>query len=89
MTTQPHSHVVSVYWGIWASVTLTAFLVPELWMLIAGRAQDTLSANVWRAEEFLPGQAVMHWTFIHFALIAVLFVFDVWLLGHFGWGLWR
>jgi hypothetical protein len=87
-TAVAYSHFMARYWAVWASLALVLFLVPEFWMLIIGRPQDTLSANVWRAEQFLPGQAVMHWSAVHFLLIAVLIVLDVWLLGHFGWGLW-
>lgn len=83
------SHFMTLYWRVWLIFMTTSFLVAELWMLAAHRPQDTLSANVWRWESFLPGQNVMHWTFVHFALIVGLLVLDFWLLGHFGWGLWR
>lgn len=84
-----YSHFMTAYWRWWAIVTVTSFLVAEVWMLVAGRPQDTLSANVWRWEQFLPGQSVMHWTFVHFAFIAILVLLDIWLIGHFGWGLWH
>lgn len=87
--TAAYSVFMARYWTWWAILSLLAFLIPEFWMLAAHRPQDTLSANVWRAEDFLPGQDVMHWSAIHFLLIAVLLLLDIWLLGHFGWGLWR
>lgn len=80
---------MQIYWSVWAVFTLVSFLTPELVMLAIRRPQDTLSANVWRWESFLPGQQVVNWTFLHFAFIVVLLCLDIWLLGHFGWGLWR
>ena len=84
-----HSHLMSVYWAWWATATLTGFLLPEIAMLIAGRPEDTLSAQIWRAEAFLPGQSILAWNAFHFLFIALLLTLDLWLLGHFGWGLWR
>lgn len=82
------SHGFTIYWQIWALVTFVGFIVPEVYALVTN-ANNTLSDNVWRAEKFLPGQAVVNWSAFHFLFIALLLLLDVWLLGHFGWGLWR
>lgn len=84
-----HSHLMSVYWAWWATLALTGFLVPEIAMLIAGRPEDTLSAQIWRMEQFVPGQSIWAWNAFHFLFISGLIVLDIWLLGHFGFGKWR
>lgn len=84
-----YSRFMAHYWAWWASLMVTGFLIPEIWMLIAGRPQDTLSAEIWRLEQFRDGQPVTAWTAFHFLFIAMLLVLDVWLFFHFGWGLWR
>lgn len=69
----------SIYWLCWLGI---GFLVPEMWALITGRPQDTLSAQVWN----LTGQGTTNgWNFAHFVVAA----FCVWLLGHFVFGWWR
>jgi hypothetical protein len=49
----------------------------------------TLSAAVWHFEHFRAGQPVTQWSAAHFLFIGVLFLTDVWLLGHFALGWWR
>jgi hypothetical protein len=85
---RPPSALFTHYWQIWAALTLVSFLVPETFALFTNW-QNTLSANVWRFEGFDPRQSVLQWSAGHFLFIGVLFLLDVWLLGHFGWGKWR
>lgn len=89
VVTPPHSQIMADYWGTWFALLVTSFLVPEIWMLAAGRPQDTLSAQIWRLEAFVPGQAVPAWNAFHVLFAGALLVFDVWLLAHFTLGWWR
>lgn len=76
------------YWPVFVVTGLTAFLVPEI-IGLCTNWHNTFSAAIWRMEDFKAGQPVVNWTFVHFIFIALLLVLDLWLLGHFGWGLWR
>lgn len=82
------THPWTTYWTAWFSVMAGTFLVPELYALFTNPA-NTLSANVWRMEGFVPGQSIAGWSFAHFAFTGVLILLFAWLIGHFGWGLWR
>lgn len=79
----------SWYWTGWFFGWTAMFMGPEFYALATGHPANTLSANVWRLEGFLPGQDVMHWTAVHLLFTACLIVFFAWLIGHFGWGIWR
>jgi hypothetical protein len=83
-----YSRFMAHYWSLWAFLLTTGFLVPEIWMLMAGRPQDTLSAQIWRLEQFSPGQSIWAWNAFHFLFIGGLLLLDLWLLGHFGFGKW-
>ena len=82
------SRAMTLYWEIWFLVSMTAFLVPELWALFSGHSENTLSENIWRAEKLIPGQGIVNWTFFHFAFTFGFSLLAVWLSGHFGWGWW-
>ena len=88
LANQEPSAFWSHYWQYGALAVLVYFGVGEGYTL-ATNWQNTLSANIWRMEDFMPGQSVINWSAVHFLFIGVLFVIDIWLLGHFGWGLWR
>lgn len=81
-------HSWNVIWTAWFFVTFGGFAALETYALCTDW-QRTLSAAIWRMEDFLPGQPLGKWSAVHFLLIACLLVLFVWLLGHFGWGLWR
>ncbi len=83
-----YSRLMAHYWSAWAALLTTSFLIPEIWMLIAGRPQDTLSAQIWRLEQFTPGQNIAAWNAFHFLFIGGLLLLDVWLIGHFGFRIW-
>jgi hypothetical protein len=83
---------VSRYWLLWFMITFPfGFLVPETIALMRGRPQDTLSAAIWRMEQIVPGrqQWPWQWTAGHVLFTGVFIVLAVWLVGHFGWGIWR
>jgi hypothetical protein len=76
------------FWLIWFLVPLSLFLVAEIYALCTDWRR-TLSAAVWHFEHFRAGQPVNQWSAAHFLFIGVLFLIDVWLLGHFAFGWWR
>lgn len=79
---------VTKYWVSWLLAAFLTFIVPELWAIVSGHPEKTLSAVIWRAERLGSGNP-LHWTFIHLMVTIVLFVGLGWLVGHFGWGIWK
>lgn len=79
------------YWLIWFLVSFTAFIIPESIMLAKGRPQDTLSGAVWQLEQLVPGreQWPWQWSAGHVLFTGAFILLAVWLVGHFGWGIWR
>lgn len=81
-------HAWKLYWLIWAALGFIAFLGPEIYALCTNW-RNTLSNFVWTAEKFSPGQPVNQWSAFHFLFMGVFTLTTAWLIGHFGWGLWR
>lgn len=78
------------YWLWWFIVTFpVGFLIPEVTALARRRSQDTLSYAIWSMEKFQRGQHVAQWTAAHFLFIGVFILLTLWLIGHFGFGIWR
>lgn len=77
------------YWLVWAVTTFVAFGVPEGIALATGHSENTLSAQVWRIEGFLPGQGAIHWTAVHYLFGGMILVVLTWLCFHFVLGLFR
>lgn len=69
----------SVYWLLWLGL---GFLGPEMWALLTGNPDNTLSDQVWRLAGVGQGGG---WSFAHFIVAA----FCLWLLGHFVFAWWR
>lgn len=87
--TQPAGyHTWNVLWTVWFCASVGSFLAVETYALVTDW-QRTLSAAVWRMEDFLPGQPISKWTAVHLLFIGALVLLDVWLLGHFAAGWWR
>ncbi len=84
---QGYSHAWATYWTIWFFVLLVSFLAPEI-VALCTNWHNTLSAQIWRLEDYAPGQGIAAWSAFHFLFIGLLLLLDVWLLGHFGWHLW-
>jgi len=81
---------VTRYWLVWFVVTFpVGFLVPEIVALVRGRSQDTLSGAIWRLEEFRAGQPITGWSASHLLFTGVFTLLALWLIGHFGFGIWR
>lgn len=79
----------SIYWTVWTVAMFVAFAIPEFWALATGHPENTLSENVWRLEQLLPGQHVWQWTAVHALVGGALFVLLIWLAFHFTFGIWR
>lgn len=77
-----------VYWSAWFAVSFLSFLAPEIYALCTD-PRRTLSAAVWHMEDLVPGQTVWAWHASHLIFTGVLILTFGWLIGHFGWGLWR
>lgn len=77
-----------LWWLCWFVGWFTSFLAVEIYGLCTNPAR-TLSAAIWHLEKVQPGQPITSWTAFHFGFIGVLFVLDIWLLGHFGFKAWR
>lgn len=80
----------SWYWLAWFTVMFpVTFFVPEMYALLTGHSENTLSAQIWRLEGFVPGQSVWAWSAVHFLLAGIIGLLLVWLLGHFVLGIWH
>lgn len=77
------------YWLIWFVVMLTTFLVPELYSIVTKRFGGTLSDTIWRMEDLVPNQSIWKWTAGHYLFTFGFILIVVWLIAHFGWGLFR
>lgn len=78
------------YWMWWFILAFpVSFLIPEAIALMRGRPEDTLSAAVWRLEQLVPGQPPTGWSAFHILFTGTFIVVTLWLVGHFGWGIWR
>ncbi|HET6909069.1 MAG TPA: hypothetical protein VFH54_07010 [Mycobacteriales bacterium] len=81
-------HQWHVFWLCWFLGSFGTFLGFEAYAL-ATDWRRTLSAAVWHMEKFQPGQPITAWTALHLLFIGALIVVDIWLIGHFGWMIWR
>jgi hypothetical protein len=80
----------SWYWLAWFVLTFpVTFLGPELYALWSGHSENTLSAQIWRLEGFIPGQSIWAWSFAHVLIGGIIGTLLVWLLGHFVLGIWH
>lgn len=73
------------YWLSW----ILAFIVPESVALLTGHPERTLSYMIWNLEHFRSGQPIWQWNAWHLLFMGFFLTLCVWLLGHFGWGIWR
>ncbi|MGH3438118.1 MAG: hypothetical protein ACRDRN_16825, partial [Sciscionella sp.] len=62
---------------------------PELYALATHHGENTLSAQIWRLEQYKSGQVITQWTALHFLIGGVIVVLLLWLIGHFTFGIWR
>lgn len=84
------AYLANRYWLGWFLFLLVSFLIPEVYSLVVHRPQGTLSDTIWRLEGEQPnGTFQLRWNAFHFLFIGELVLIDVWLICHFGWGLFR
>ena len=79
----------SWYWLTLCGAWFVGFCAVEFPALLTGHPENTLSAQIWRLEGFIPGQSVWQWTAVHFLIGGAILVLLVWLIGHFVLGVWR
>ena len=80
----------SWYWLCWLIVTVpVGFLIPEVYALASGHSENTLSAQVWRLEQFVPDQHIWQWSAAHILIGGCLAVILLWMMIHFVFGIWR
>lgn len=79
----------SWYWLSLCSAWFLGFAAVEFPMLATGHGENTLSAQIWRLEQFVPDQSVSQWSAMHFLIGGAIALLLVWLLGHFVLGIWR
>lgn len=77
------------YWLVWFCLAFGTFIVPEIIAIVRNRTQDTLSGAIWSLERLKVGQGPWGWTAAHFLFTGAFILLTLWLIGHFGWGLWR
>lgn len=74
----------SIITGLWVIL-----IIPVELFWVVKNTYNTMSANVWRAERFIPGQPIWGWNPFHLGFIALLGFLFLYLLLHFGWGFFR
>jgi len=79
---------VTKYWPLWMILSFLTFIIPELYWIIKRQTGKTLSGYIWNAEKLGSGNP-FKWNFIHLMVVTLLIVLLAWLVGHFGWGLWK
>lgn len=75
-------------WLAWFVASFGSFLFFEVRALATGHTERTLSAAIWRFEQFRTGQPFGQWSAGHFWLVGILAVGFLWLLFHFALGWW-
>lgn len=90
MEPSPISTFAKVFWTSWLSVTVGAFLVYELFSLVTGNPQNTLSNWVWVNLKIRVGESITQWSAGDLLVFCVyISVFVLWLPWHFWWGKFR
>lgn len=72
-----------VYWPIFLSVALCAFLGPEIYALVTGGAPNTLSEWVWIRLNVQRNEKVTQWSALDFLMFGQWCTLVVWLTFHF------
>jgi hypothetical protein len=76
------------YWTSWFTVSVAAFLGPELYSLATKNGQS-LSQKVWDLEQASPGAPIWQWSALHYLIAALLAALLIWLLFHLTFDIWR
>jgi hypothetical protein len=71
------------YWPVWMAVTLSTFLLREIWALASRQTGATLSDWVWGQLHIVSRESITQWSAADLLLFAVyLIVFVGWLPWH-------
>lgn len=81
--------LIDKFWLGWFIVSIGTFLTVEIWALVTGRPDRTLSEAIWRLEEFKDNQSFWNWSAGHYLFMATFGLLTFWLFFHFGWGRFR
>lgn len=73
----------AVWWPTWLAVSVSAFLLREVWALASGHYRDTLSEWVWRILKITSREPVGNWSATDFLVFGVWVVLVTWLTFHF------
>lgn len=71
------------YWLAWFILTFLFFIVPEVVSLVSGHPENTLSASIWRLEDYDPATGLRTWNAFHLLFAGELLTLFVWLFFHF------
>jgi hypothetical protein len=77
-----------IYWSVWSALIFVTFLPVELYAVISGNYLNTLSWSFWDLESFEPGSTAP-WTWNHWLVGTVIFLFLTWLAFHLVFGWWN
>ena len=77
------------YWSYYLLVAFLLFIIPETIALATRRPENTLSEYIWRFEKLSLDQPVTQWSATHLLFAGAFTLTALWLIGHFGWGIWR
>lgn len=84
------SHFASAYWFWWIIASLVTFLAYEIFALVTGHGENTLSNWVWQHLKIHAGESITQWSagdLLTFAAYITIFV--LWLPWHFWLGKFR
>jgi hypothetical protein len=70
-------------WLAWFIISFLAFIIPETIALVTKHPEFTLSASVWRLEQYDPTKGLRQWNAFHLLFAGELLLLDVWLFAHF------
>lgn len=70
-------------WLAWFLISFLSFLIPETIALVTKHPQFTLSASIWRMENYDPARGQRTWNAFHLLFAGELLLLDIWLFGHF------
>lgn len=87
---RPASHFAVSYWTVWLIITVASFLGYEIFALVTGHPENTLSNWVWMHLKIRAGESITQWSAGDLLTFAVyIAVFVAWLPWHFWLGKFR
>lgn len=71
------------YWPLMLASAFLAFIGPEVYALVSGKPQNTLSAWVWKVLNIHANETPAQWNALDFLVFGVWVVIFLWLSFHF------